>query len=72
MCLKKLCGCQESCFERGECWGHYEGVMCKHLGEKEIDSICESICELDNSLVDTYTTHFEYATLLAERNFENK
>ena len=30
-----LCGMNETCFERGKCWGHYAGVMCKHLSEEK-------------------------------------
>ena len=29
-----FCGPNEPCFEKGECWGHMEESMCKHLDEK--------------------------------------
>lgn len=37
----KKCGNKEECFEKGECWGHFEDEMCKHLGENDFNvSIC--------------------------------
>jgi hypothetical protein len=51
----KLCGCKESCFVRGECWGHYEGILCKNLGER--------ICLIDNSEVLVYITDKEYKNI---------
>lgn len=34
----RLCGYKEQCFERGECWGHLAGVMCKHQSEVDNDT----------------------------------
>lgn len=31
----KICGCKEKCFEKGELWGHFSGILCKHLSEKK-------------------------------------
>ena len=32
----KICGCKEKCFEKGELWGHFSGILCKHLSEKRV------------------------------------
>jgi hypothetical protein len=57
----KLCGCLETCFEQGRCWGHFEGVMCAHLSDDGINSLC---CRYDEfELVNCYTTEEEYLNL---------
>lgn len=58
--MEKLCGCQEECFERGQCWGHFEGVMCQHMSEREIDGEIKSICYKTDEVVDCYTTEAQY------------
>jgi len=61
----KHCGCKEKCFEKGECWGHLEGVLCKHLQEKDLPGRkCASICGKDSQLVAVYTTKRERDALL--------
>jgi hypothetical protein len=56
----KLCGCKENCFEVGACWGHLDGVLCKNLGEKEIDNEIKTICFTTKEKVNLYTTEEEY------------
>jgi hypothetical protein len=34
MLLSGKCNNRQSCFENGSEWGHFEGIMCKYLGEK--------------------------------------
>jgi len=58
-----ICGCKESCFENGECWGHWEGVMCKHLGEREINNQIVSFCVKKQIEVLQYTTKIEYDSI---------
>lgn len=36
--VKRICGYKEPCFEKGEQWGHLEGVMCKHQSEVDNDT----------------------------------
>ena len=48
----KLCGRNELCFTNGdECWGHFGGIMCKHLGEENKGGGLTSRCHLDNTKV---------------------
>jgi hypothetical protein len=63
----KLCGRNEECFENGECWGHLEGVMCKHLSEKEIGGEIKSICFKSKEETKVYTTDREYKDILLEK-----
>lgn len=58
----KRCGCKESCFVRGEHWGHYEGIMCKHLSEKNK----KGFCLINKHEVLVYTTDKEYNLLTNE------
>lgn len=64
----KLCGCKEKCFKNGECWGHYEGVMCKYLGEKDFGDEIKSICSKTGKEVLLYTTDVEHKSALEEIN----
>lgn len=55
----KLCGCKETCFERGEQLGHFEGVMCANLYEED----GKNHCTKDESEVRLYTTQKEHEEL---------
>lgn len=46
----KKCGYKEECFVPGACWGHFEKIMCEHLGE--VNDI--SICNHDNQEIECY------------------
>jgi len=60
----KLCGCKEKCFESGEQWGHLQGVLCKHLYERDVGrNKSISKCDVDNSVVIPYSTNEEYLQL---------
>ena len=65
----KLCGCKETCFERGECWGHLGGVLCKHLTEKEdgTGNGLITFCKKFNTPVETYDTKAQYDQLIIDR-----
>jgi hypothetical protein len=54
----KKCGYKESCFEKGTCWGHLEGVMCKHLGE--------DTCLKTKEEIKLYTSEKEFKELTNE------
>lgn len=61
--LAPLCGPNEVCFEKGECWGHLEGVMCKYLSEGENGFVCKKI-NIFIKQHNVYTTHKEYKRIL--------
>lgn len=65
----KLCGCEETCFERGECWGHLGGVMCKHLTEKEdgAGNGLITFCEKFDTPVEAYDTKEHHDRLISDR-----
>lgn len=56
----KICGCKEKCFEKGELWGHFSGVLCKNLSEKEKNKTVESFCLKFDEFVKTYSSELEY------------
>jgi len=58
----KICGCQEKCFEKGELWGHFSGILCKNLSEKEKEKnkTVESFCLKFNEFVKMYSSELEY------------
>lgn len=57
---KQLCGCKESCFVMGSQWGHFEGVMCMYLYEKDgLNHCSKKGCNIES----LYTTHNEYEAL---------
>ena len=65
----KLCGCEETCFERGERWGHLEGVICKHLSEKEdgAGNGLITFCEKFDTPVEAYDTKEHHDRLISDR-----
>ena len=65
----KLCGCKEPCFERGECWGHLEGVLCEHLIEKEDGAGNGFIdyCKKINEPVYRYENNVQYEMIMNKR-----
>ena len=62
----RLCGYKESCFEKGEQWGHLEGVLCKHLSEKEdgVGNGLISYCRKLNTPVEPYDTNAQYEQVI--------
>ena len=62
----KICGCKEKCFEKGECWGHFSGVMCKYLSEKKQKDKHSSFCMKYKEFVTTYFTNKEYKEIKNE------
>jgi hypothetical protein len=42
----KKCGPNQSCFVRGESWGHYAAIMCEHIGEQDDRTICHLTQEI--------------------------
>ena len=56
----KICGCKEKCFEKGECWGHFSGILCKNLSEKENNKTVECFCLKFDEFVKTYSNELEY------------
>lgn len=63
---KKICGCNEPCFERGIHWGHFEEVMCLHMTEKEIYGEICSVCAKDNEPICAYYNKKEYDEIQRE------
>jgi len=65
-----LCGCKEECFEIGDAeWGHFGGVMCKHLGEYTRPGTKEynvHYCDKTKKDVKTYFSKSEYEKLKSE------
>ena len=56
----KICGFKEKCFEKGELWGHFSGILCKNLSEKKNNKTVESFCLKFNEFVKTYSSELEY------------
>ena len=69
----RLCGYKEPCFERGECWGHLAGVMCKHQSEIENESGNGTVCYCLKYKVRTvhYDNSYRYNQLKKEKGGEN-
>jgi hypothetical protein len=62
-----ICGKNESCFEPGKHWGHFEGVMCKFLEDnKESSFICKKINK-EIKFTNTYMSKGEYEDLIDDR-----
>ena len=68
----KLCGCKETCFERGECWGHLAGVMCKHQSEIDNETGNGTVCYCLKYKVKTshYSNSYRYNQLKQEEENE--
>jgi len=62
----KLCGWLEPCFKKGECWGHFEGIMCANMGEIAKDGKCVGICRKTGVETKYYRNYIEYASLKKE------
>ena len=62
----KICGWKEQCFERGECWGHLEGILCQYLSEKEdgYNNGLISFCKKFNEFVSIYDTEIQRERLM--------
>jgi hypothetical protein len=60
----KLCGNLESCFVRGECWGHLEGIVCAYQEEREEGITCGKTKEQ----VQAYYSKEEYEELKQQEN----
>lgn len=69
----RLCGYKEPCFERGECWGHLAGVMCKHQSEIENETGNGTVCYCLKYKVRTahYDNSYRYNQLKKEKGREN-
>ena len=62
----RLCGCKEPCFEKGEQWGHLQGVMCKHQSEVDNDTGNGTVCYClkFKERVEHYSNSYEHEHLL--------
>lgn len=64
----KICGCKESCFERGDLWGHLSGVLCKYLTEEDVTWGTRSFCSKFKRFVNSYSTKEEYKNVKMEKS----
>ena len=70
--MKKLscnCGHKEPCFEKGEQWGHFEGVMCANLYEKDwyengVRTSKVEWCGKYDCSVQSYSTQLQHRKLI--------
>ena len=56
----KMCGCKESCFERGDLWRHLSGVLYKYLTEEDVAWSTRSFCSKFKRFANIYTNSEEY------------